>query len=452
MKVRRPCIGLFLGFVGALFLPFIPTGVLAGSPFYLTVERSFSTSEKPEVRLDYTATDKPMHLRVLQPKNLETFLDGQLHISRSYEEPVSELNPGHYIVTGLNKTASPLKAFRNMLDPEFRAGFAGTSFSETIVETPKETLASPPEEVIQGPPSGFTVVRDYFIDLQYGGTATNDLGWWFASSAWDEGHYQIRRIALDALPDGVYLLQAVQGKAEGQCLMQVSSLSVQVKQSTEQLVVRVIDRGLNPILGASVSYRDGRGHWILLDQKTNAAGEVAFANPEGILDGKLVVKVETADGRKALTDTDFLPTVASDDPVFMITDRPIFKPGENVFYKGVIRTFDKGQLKVPSFKDTKAKIHLVRSDGQATEVNETVPLTPFGSFSGELDLDPLQTPGLYRLIAEIEKKPYGGEFRVRDYVKPKFYLELIDRSPVVVEGEQFSVKFKARRRNHERLH
>ena len=374
MKVRRPCIGLFLGFVGALFLPFIPTGVLAGSPFYLTVERSFSTSEKPEVRLDYTATDKPMHLRVLQPKNLETFLDGQLHISRSYEEPVSELNPGHYIVTGLNKTASPLKAFRNMLDPEFRAGFAGTSFSETIVETPKETLASPPEEVIQGPPSGFTVVRDYFIDLQYGGTATNDLGWWFASSAWDEGHYQIRRIALDALPDGVYLLQAVQGKAEGQCLMQVSSLSVQVKQSTEQLVVRVIDRGLNPILGASVSYRDGRGHWILLDQKTNAAGEVAFANPEGILDGKLVVKVETADGRKALTDTDFLPTVASDDPVFMITDRPIFKPGENVFYKGVIRTFDKGQLKVPSFKDTKAKIHLVRSDGQATEVNETVPV------------------------------------------------------------------------------
>jgi len=445
MKVRRPSLGLLIGFFGALFLPFIPTGVLAGSPFYLTVERSFSTGEKPQVRLDYTATDKPMHLRVLQPKNLETFLDGQLHISRSYQEPVSELNPGHYIITGLNKTASPLKAFRNMLDSEFRTGFAGTTFSETIVETPKETLATPPEEVIQGPPSGFTVVRDYFIDLQYGGTATNDLGWWFASAAWNEGRYQIRRITLDALPDGVYLLQAVQGKAEGQCLMQVSSLSVQVKQSTEQLVVRVIDRGLKPILGATVSYRDGRGHWFPLDQKTNAAGEVAFANPEGILDGKLVVKVETADGRKALTDTDFLPTVANDDPVFMITDRPIFKPGENVFYKGVIRTFDKGQLKVPTFKDTKAKIHLVRSDGQATEVNETVPLTPFGSFSGELALDPLQSPGLYRLIAEIEKKPYGGEFRVRDYVKPKFYLELIDRSPVVAPGEQFSLKFKARR-------
>lgn len=445
MKVRL-CLCLVMAFFGVLSLALLlPTQVFAGSPFYLTVERSFSTSEKPQIRLDYTATDKPLHLRVLQPKNLETFLDGQLQISRSYEEPVSELNPGHYIVTGLNKTTSPLKAFRNMLDPQFRSGFAGTALSETIVETPKETLATPPEEVIQGPPSGFTVVRDYFIDLQYGGTAATDLGWWFASSAWNEGRYQIRNITLDALPDGVYLLQAVQGKAEGQCLMQVSSISVQVKQSTEQLVVRVIDRDLSPIVGAAVSYRDGRGQWLKLDQKTDAYGAIAFRNPEGILDGKLVIKAETPDGRKALTDTDFLPTVSNDDPVFMITDRPIFKPGERLFYKGLIRTFDKGQLKVPSFKDTKAKIRLVRTDGQATDVDETVPLTPFGSFSGELNLDPLQTPGLYRLIAEIEKKPYGGEFRVRDYVKPKFYLELIDRSPGLVEGEQVFVKFKARR-------
>ncbi|MFH0785138.1 MAG: MG2 domain-containing protein, partial [Pseudomonadota bacterium] len=447
MKVRRPSVYRVSGFLCVFFiLPFcFLAEVFAGSPFYLTVERSFSTTEKPQLRLDYTETDKPIHLRVLQPKNLETFLDGQLQISRSYEEPTSELNPGHYLVQGLNKTRSPLKAFRAMLDPAFRSGFAGTALSETIVETPKRMLLTPPEEVIQGPPSGFTVVRDYFIDLQYGGTATNDLGWWFASSTWDEGRYQIRTLTLDPLPDGVYLVQAVQGKAEGQCLMQVSSLSVQVKQSTEQLVVRVIDRQLHPIGGAAVSYRDGRGRWIPLSQKTNASGEISFVNPEGILDGKLVVKVETPDGRKALTDTDFLPTVSKDDPVFMITDRPIFKPGETLFYKGIIRTFDQGQLKVPAFKDTNAKIHLVRTDGKTTDVDETVALTPFGSFSGELHLDPLQTPGLYRLIAEIEKKPYGGEFRVRDYVKPKFYLELIDRSPLIVPGEQFSVKFKARR-------
>ncbi len=72
-------------------------------------------------------------------------------------------------------------------------------------------------------------------------------------------------------------------------------------------------------------------------------------------------------------------------------------------------------------------------------------MTDFGSFSGALGLDELQPPGLYRLVAEIGGKPYGGEFRVRDYIKPIFYLELIDRSPTVTQGDRFFLKFRARR-------
>jgi len=70
-----------------------------------------------------------------------------------------------------------------------------------------------PEQVIHGPPGGFTLVREYYLDLEYGGKSANDLGWWFGDGGWREDRYQIRRIALDPLPDGVYLLQAVQGKS-----------------------------------------------------------------------------------------------------------------------------------------------------------------------------------------------------------------------------------------------
>ncbi|MCX5882087.1 MAG: MG2 domain-containing protein [Deltaproteobacteria bacterium] len=417
----------------------------AGSPFYLTVERSFSHTEKPQVRLDYTSTDKPMLVRILRPENLERFLDGQFQISRSYEQPMAELNPGHFFITGLNKMESPLKTTRNMLDPKFRENFKDTSLSKSIQDTTPGQIALPPEDIIQGPPAGFAVVRDMFIDLKYLGTAVNDLGWWFGEKAWSENRYKIRKIELDPLPDGVYLIQAVQGKTEAQCLMQVSSLSVQVKQSTEQLVVRVIDRQLNPIAGAGVSYRDGRGKWVSLNKKTDPAGEIAFLSPEGALDGKLVVKVQTPDGRQALVDTDFLPTVSNDDSVFIITDRPIFKPGETFFYKGMIRAFEKDGLKIPRFGDTQAKVSLIPFNGPATDLQADVPLTGFGSFSGSFSLDAGQAPGLYKLIAEIDAKPYGGEFRVRDYVKPTFYLELIDRSPTVTSGGRFFVKFRAKR-------
>lgn len=418
---------------------------MAGSPFYLTVDRSFSNTEKAEVRLDFTVSQKPMQLRVLKPQNLEKFLDGQLQISRSYEAPVNELNPGHYFVKGLNKMQSPLKSFRGMLDTKFRKSLQETPLHEALQDTAQVDLATVPEQVIIKQPAGFTKVAEQFIDLEFGGQKANDLGWWFSGSGWDESQYRIRRITLDTLPDGIYLLQAVQGKTEAQCLLQISSLSVQVKQSSEQLVIRVITRQLDPVAGATVRYRDGRGKWMTIAEKTNEAGEIAFNNPEGMMDGKLVVAVETTDQRQALVETDFLPTISNDNAVFVATDRPIFKPGETFFYKGIIRGYTEGSWKLPSLSEQKAIVSLFRADGTPTDLKSTVPLSQFGSFSGSFALDESQVPGLYKLVAEIDKKPYGGELRVRDYVKPTFYLELVDRSPAVVAGDRFFVKFKAKR-------
>lgn len=149
MKVGRYCCHLLamvlaLGALGA-------SPAFAGSPFYLTVARSFANTEKPELRLDYTTTNQPMLIRVLRPKDLERFLDGQLQISRSYEEPTTELNPGHYVVTGLNKVESPLKTFRDMLDVEFRKSFKDTAFNKAIRDTSKGDVASPPAQIIQAP-------------------------------------------------------------------------------------------------------------------------------------------------------------------------------------------------------------------------------------------------------------------------------------------------------------
>uniref|UniRef100_UPI000AF4EECE MG2 domain-containing protein n=1 Tax=Methylogaea oryzae TaxID=1295382 RepID=UPI000AF4EECE len=149
--------------------------------------------------------------------------------------------------------------------------------------------------------------------------------------------------------------------------------------------------------------------------------------------------------RSALVATDFLPTVTKDDAVFIVTDRPIFKPGDEFHYKGVVRAFDDGALKVPAFRSKQAAVSVIRADGGGDGLQATVPVSDFGSFSGAFTLDESQTPGLYRLVAQVDDKPYGGEFRVRDYIKPTFYLELLDRSPSVTPGQPFVVKFRAKR-------
>ena len=429
----------------------IPTIANAGSPFYLTAERSFSNQESPSIRLDYTATDQPMLIRVLKADNLDKLLDGQFNISRSYEQPVSELNPGHYFAKGLNKAQSPTKLLRGMLNVEFRKSLKDSNFSGAVQTVTEEALVSVPQQILVAPPKGYQVVKESYLDLQRNGEKADDLGWWFGQDAWSEDSYKVRQIVLDPLPDGIYLLQAVQGKAEAQCLIQISSLSVQVKQSSEQLLVRVMGRDLKPVAGTQVGYRDGRGHWQTLPDATDAAGELRFDNPEGVLDGKLLVRVDAPTDqtnqtpRTALTSTDFLPTQTKDNAVFVMTDRPIFKPGETFYYKGIVRNLQDGQLRIPAFQSRQTDVSLLRADGNATGLQGQTALSDFGSFSGSFDLDAGQTPGLYRLLAQIDQKAYGGEFRVRDYIKPTFYLEWLERTPSVQPGQPFNLKFRAKR-------
>jgi len=414
----------------------------AGSQFYFTIERSFSSDESAEVRLDYTKSAEPITLRVLKPKDLPRFLEGQLNLSRAYEEPLASINPGHFVLTGLNKVNSPLYALRNFLSEDFRNSFGGDDFNHALYEpNPVSQLVSPPLSIVQGPPAGFDVVREIYLDLQKGGAeAEHSLWFWYG----EDESYKIRNIRLDPLPDGVYLLQGLQGKVEAQALLQVSSLAVQVKQSTSQLLVRAMDRKLSPVAGASVSFRDSRGKWRKIDAPTDASGEVNFHNPEGVLEGKLVVRVEASGGRQALTDTDFLPASEVSNSMFIVTDRPIFKPGEEFFFKGTLRLLDNGSLRVPSVADKNATVTLLKTDGGETGLSASLPLTDFGTFSGSFQLPDYQSPGLYRLVATVDGKPYGGEFRVKDYVKPKFYIELSDKTGQIVPGQKLLFHLRAK--------
>ena len=436
-NMTRPDYGKILFLLGFFGLLLHAAAAFAGSPFYLTVERGFSTAESPVIRLDYTVTEQPMLLRVLKPERLDDFLNGQFNISRSYEQPVSQLNPGYYFVKGLNAAKSPVHLFRGMLAGDFRKSLRGTAFSQAVVNVSGKPLAAAPQQILTAPPAGFHVVREIFLDLQHNAADAHDLGWWFGQDAWSEMRYKVRELTLEPLPDGVYLLQAVQGKTEAQCLIQVSSLAVQIKQSSDQLLARVMNRDLQPVANAKISYRDARGIWRQLPGATGGDGDLSYDNPEGALDGKLLVKAEAPaakageSARAALISTDFLPSQSKDDAVFVLTDRPIFKPGETFYYKGMVRAQNEGRLQIPAFQSPRAEISLIRADGGGAGLQGESKLTEFGSFSGSFDLDPAQTPGLYRLLAQIDQKTYGGEFRVRDYVKPTFYLELLERAPSV---------------------
>lgn len=117
-------------------------------------------------------------------------------------------------------------------------------------------------------------------------------------------------MSLQPLPDGLYLLQAVQGQMEAQAILQVSNLNVQVKQSSQQILTRVIDRDRHPVAGATVRYKGRTGGWVTVADTSDTSGTVlsnvpAGADGKGALDGKLFVAVDAGTSGSAIIDTDF---------------------------------------------------------------------------------------------------------------------------------------------------
>jgi len=424
----------------------IPASVCAQSSFYLTFERSFSTREDIQLRVDYADRTQPFQVRILRPASVERFLEGQFNVSRSYEEPRAALNPSFFLTKGVNALGSPVRAFQKLLSPEFRNSF-GEEISPSLRKPAPQQVVGQSERVVYEPPPGFEVVRETAIDVRRGGTSAADSWWWFFDEVGDGSGFAVRDVNLGRLPSGLYMVQVLQRDQEAQALLQVSELSVQVKQSSRDLLIRSIDRDGKSVSGASVEYRDDRGEWRSIPGTTSSDGSLLYRHTQD-LPGKLIVRVRDSSGNSAYADTDFLPTRAASQSMFVMTDRPIFRPGDTVSFKGFLRRKEQGLMISDAASltgSTPVSVSLAKPGTGNTLQARQLQQSTFGTLSGAFDLGEFEEPGLYSVVAQVNTQPYAGELRVRDYVKPTFYLELVEREGLLRPGNTFKYKIRARR-------
>jgi len=415
-------------------------GWAAAKPVYLTVSRTFGTAEKPVVEVAFERRG-PVELRVLKPDALDAFLQKQADVRRAYLQAEAKANPGHYLARGLNAVRTPGTFLERALDEGLRRDLA-----EAAPRKPEDwsgrghivTLAEGPERLV-AIPAGTTLVSSRWLNLDLGGADRDytvpgfDL--YGGTSGWEE-----RRVELEPLPAGVYLLQLVQGRVEGQVILVVTDLKVQVKQADGEVLVRVADRGLGPLAGAEVSVRGASGPG--LSGKTDARGEVRLPTR----DPRLLVRV-AAGGDTAVVDTDFHSTLAAAADVFVYSDRPIYRPGDAIRFRGIARQPEAflSRLFAPRSREVTVSLAARGDDAATVEVKTKVKVDEFGSFSGTLQVPEKAGTGVVRLVAALDGAPHGAEARVEDYVKPTFYAEVLGDTDTVRPGEKLKARIRARR-------
>ncbi|HCU25357.1 MAG TPA: hypothetical protein DF383_10080 [Deltaproteobacteria bacterium] len=124
---------------------------------------------------------------------------------------------------------------------------------------------------------------------------------------------------------------------------------------------------------------------------------------------------------------------------FLYTERPLYRPGQKVYFKGIIRPQDADERYLPprpmrvswSVEDPKNN---TLAEGE-TEANA------MGSFWGEFELGDSADLGYYRVTATVAGREFSQSFEVDEYRKPEFKVEILPGEPRYFAGDkiEFSI-------------
>ncbi len=129
---------------------------------------------------------------------------------------------------------------------------------------------------------------------------------------------------------------------------------------------------------------------------------------------------------------------------FLYTDRPLYRPGQVIYFKGLVRVNEDLHYRLPEV--TQIWVQLER---QGTEVaRQTLNLSSWGTFAGSFALPPEAPVDTYTLVAYIgsqENPVYLGSFSVRvaAYHKPVFEVTLDPEPPDLTPGQTATVHLQA---------
>lgn len=273
-----------------------------------------------------------------------------------------------------------------------------------------------------------------------------------------ENEYDSRTISLGKMQSGVYLIEAVNGDLRAYSIAIVTNLTMIEKTTKDgQVTVYVVDRKTGaPKEGASVEV--SKTKQTLATGTTDKSGifKAEVKTPETPETPEEDVDPSESQPAYLITARDRDNFVISDldsfyfggeggeDDVltsedvtsYIYTDRPIYRPAQKVFFKGILRHWGRNGYELLDSKTVTVKVE-DPNNGKIFE--KELPLSSRGSFSGDIDVAEEAPLGSYNITASIGEASASGYFEVQEYKKPEFKVKVAGPKGFAAVGEK--VKF-----------
>jgi uncharacterized protein YfaS (alpha-2-macroglobulin family) len=174
-----------------------------------------------------------------------------------------------------------------------------------------------------------------------------------------------------------------------------------------------------------------------LGKRRNRSSILAVTLPRGNQPGFSAVSENWARGVSPYEfGLDFVHTLP-DYNIHLYTDRPIYRPGQTIHFKGIIRTEDDVEFRLP---DLGRVMVTVRDAAYETILEEEVEVSPAGTFHGEVELAAGAALGNYIISLSFTDQYAEQYVQVAAYRPPEFEVVVEPEVPELLRGEDVKAR------------
>lgn len=256
-------------------------------------------------------------------------------------------------------------------------------------------------------------------------------------------------VTLDPLPPGCYvaIAKSPQVRSSYPVWFTVSGFGLVTKESAGTLLVYAVDiLSGAPVPGVEIA--------ATLYSQAAYASTVAPAAPvrlsgatdeSGLWKASLDAPAASAlvmgvRGKEVQVANSYYWYDSRQNKVYVYTDRPVYRPGNTVGFKGIVRAMMDPGYKIPEPGTVSVEV----MDPQGNRIyKEDLPTGAWGSFYGSLTLADEPALGSYSIVATIGGEQHWSSFSVAEYRKPEWSVEVKFGEARYIAGDRLEAELSA---------
>lgn len=247
-------------------------------------------------------------------------------------------------------------------------------------------------------------------------------------------------VPLGLTEKGVYLVEASRGNLQAYTMVMISDLVMTSKTARGKIVNYIASRATGePVADVELSMVAPNQPRVSVKTSSDGIAEIPLGDrkPDDV---RLVARSGADIAANALASYSF--GVTRDEwTSYIYTDRPIYRPGHTVHFKGMFRVRTPEGYTLP--KELQLPVQIQDSSGN-TVLQQQLSLSTNGTVNGELALPAKAALGYYFIQFQVGDRYMTGTFEVEEYKKPEYEVRVTPAQPRIIQGAPISAVIDAK--------